>query len=188
MAPARARVRALLRRRTPRSRRPGRSRSPGCPACRRPAGRGAARTRAPRPSARSPTGKTARGELLLRQREQEVRLVLRGIDAALQQIAAGRPRRARRARSGRSRPRRRRSRARARAASRTSGRCCSARTESACGPAAYSSHEVRDDLLVELPLEVHDVVRDVDRRGDAPRVVEVVDASSSCRTTVCPSL
>ena len=94
----------------------------------------AARTRGPRPSARSPTGKTRARQLLLRQREQEIGLILRRIDAAPEQVAVRSRRRARRARSGRSRPRRRRSRARGRAASRTSGRCCSARRAAASGP------------------------------------------------------
>ena len=71
-------------------------------------------------------------QLVLRQREQEVRLILRRIDAALQQVPAGRlvALDARVVAGGDAR--RRRSRARARAAWRTSGRCCSARRGAAC--------------------------------------------------------
>jgi hypothetical protein len=39
--------------------------------------------------------------------------------------------------------------------------------------------EVRNDLLVELPFEVDDVVRDVDGGGDAPRVVEIVERAAA---------
>ena len=45
-------------------------------------------------------------------------------------------------------------------------------------PAAYSLHEVRDDGLGELLLEVDDVVRDADARGDAAGVVQVVDRAA----------
>ena len=76
-------------------------------------------------------------ELLLRQREEEIRLILRRIDAALEQVrpAGLAPRRGR---SGRSPPGVRRAPRRARRAWRTSDRRCSARTESACGRLAYS--------------------------------------------------
>ena len=45
-------------------------------------------------------------------------------------------------------------------------------------PPTYSPDEIRDDLLVELPLEVDDVVRDADAGGDTPRVVQVVDRAA----------
>ena len=53
-------------------------------------------------------------------------------------------------------------------------------------PAAYSRDEVRDDLLVELPLEVHDVVRNVDRRRDAPRVVQIVERAAAAERASAP--
>ena len=71
-------------------------------------------------------------ELILRQREEKIRLILRGIDAALEQVLR-RPLPPRRERSGRSPPGVRRAPRRARRAWRTSDRRCSARTESACG-------------------------------------------------------
>ena len=46
-------------------------------------------------------------------------------------------------------------------------------------PGGVLLHEVRHDLLVELPLEVQDVVRDIDRRRDAPRIVQVVDRAAA---------
>ena len=45
-------------------------------------------------------------------------------------------------------------------------------------PLAYSLHEIRDHLIGELALEVDDVVRDADARGDTPRVVQVVDGAA----------
>ena len=82
---------------------------------------------------RWPTGNTRVRELVLRQREQEIRLVLVRVDAAQQPIPApvlveGDARVV--AGGDRGGVERRR---RARPASRTSGRRCSARTESACG-------------------------------------------------------
>ena len=44
-----------------------------------------------------------------------------------------------------------------------------------------------DDLLVELPLEVQDVVRDVDGRGHAPRVVQVVERAAAAERVRSPS-
>ena len=46
-------------------------------------------------------------------------------------------------------------------------------------PDAYSLHEVRDDRLLKLPLEVHDVVRKADGGCHAPRVVEIVQRAAA---------
>ena len=122
------------------SHRRGRSRSPGSRACPRSRGRGAGRPRGPPPSCGPPSGKRDRGELLLPEPVEEVRLVLVGVDARRAAGSAAHPRsrgpRARRrARSGRSRPRRsRRVGGRVRGAPRTSPRSCSRRTGSASGP------------------------------------------------------
>jgi hypothetical protein len=43
------------------------------------------------------------------------------------------------------------------------------------------ANEVRHHLLVELLLEVDDVVRDVDGRGDAAGVVEIVDRAAAAK-------
>src|SRR4029077_1899082 len=40
-------------------------------------------------------------------------------------------------------------------------------------------HEIRDDLLVELTLEVENVMRDVDRGRDTARVVQIVDRTAA---------
>ena len=131
-------ARASAARRTARSRRRARSRSPGCPACRRPAGLARARMRAPRTCQPADRERRARCSCCLRQRKQEVRLVLARVAAAEQAAPAG-PRIVRRAaRSARWRRSSHQSRPRDRPASRTSGRCCSGCRESACGPAAYS--------------------------------------------------
>ena len=121
-------------------------------------------------------------QLLLREREQEVGLILGRVErrAAARRC---RPSRARCARSARWRGHRRQIRAPARAASKTSGRHCSARTESACGRAVLAD-EVRHHLLVEAALEVHDVVRDADGRRDAPRVVEIVNRAAGAEAAL----
>ena len=41
------------------------------------------------------------------------------------------------------------------------------------------AHEVRDDVLLKLLLEVQDVVRDIDRRGHTPRIVKVVERAAA---------
>ena len=66
-----------------------RSRSRGCPACRPPVVRARARARARWSCRASPTGKHRVRELVLRQREEKVRLILGRIGAALQYVAAG---------------------------------------------------------------------------------------------------
>src|SRR5437773_2519911 len=43
------------------------------------------------------------------------------------------------------------------------------------------ANEVRDDLLVELTLEVENIVRDVDGGGDAPRVVQIVERTTASK-------
>ena len=119
-------------------------------------------------------------ELLLRQREQEIRLILGRIDGAPEQessgrfvaldpgvVAGGHPVRAEPAapigergelqvavavRAGQRRP-----------------------------PRRILPHEVRDDHLFELPLEVDDVVGNLQRGGHAPRVVEIVDRTAAAK-------
>ena len=49
-------------------------------------------------------------------------------------------------------------------------------------PIHVLTHEVRDDLLVELALEVHDVVRNTDGGGDAPSVVQVVERAAAAES------
>src|SRR5215471_17771633 len=48
--------------------------------------------------------------------------------------------------------------------------------------------EVRDDLVVELLLEVHDVVRNADRGRDTPGVVQVVNRAAAAERTLPPGL
>ena len=118
-------------RRTTRSRRRARSRSPGCPACRRPQSE-PARLGAHRRLRERSHRKHARASCSC---VSENRKYDWSLSRSALRLSSHRPlRRARRARSGPSRPARRRTRARARAASRTSGRCCSARTAAASGP------------------------------------------------------
>ena len=64
--------------------------------------------------------------------------------------------------------------------------CCSARTGSACARMLYSRTKFDTTVLVEAVLEIEDVVRDADCRGDAPRVVQVVEgaARAECRPPV----
>ena len=127
-----------------------------------PSARACSRTAA---LSRPPTGNIACGELRLRQREEEVRLVLR-------------PDR-RRASGGtrRSRPRRldagvmaRSRRTRRRAPRRASTSVANFRSPLQCThgigvrPAAYSRTKFEMTVLVELPLEVDDVVGDADAR------------------------
>ena len=45
--------------------------------------------------------------------------------------------------------------------------------------AGVLANEVRDDLLFELLLEVHDVVRDADGRGDASSVGEIIERAAA---------
>jgi hypothetical protein len=46
-------------------------------------------------------------------------------------------------------------------------------------PARVLPHEVRDDGLLELPLEVDDVVGESEDAGDTPRVVEIVERATA---------
>ena len=48
--------------------------------------------------------------------------------------------------------------------------------------------EIRHHLLVELPLEVQDVMRDVDRGRDAPRVVEIVERAAAAERSLSVAL
>src|SRR5207249_1811319 len=44
--------------------------------------------------------------------------------------------------------------------------------------------EIRHHLLVELPLKIEDIVRDVERGGHAPRVVQVVERAATAERAV----
>ena len=46
-------------------------------------------------------------------------------------------------------------------------------------PGGVLTHEIRDDVLVKLPLEVDDVVRNANRRGDAAGVVQIVERAAA---------
>ena len=125
-------------------------------------------------------------ELLLRQREQEIRLILRRIDAAPQQVPPGRlvALDAGVVAGG--------DRVRAEARGAVGERrelqvAVAVRAGQRRPPAAYSRTKFDDDLLVELPLEVQDVVRNVERRGHAPRVVQIVDRAAAAERRSSPS-
>ena len=122
------------------------------------------------------------GELRLREREEKVRLILRRVDAALEHVAAH-PRVVinaaldARVVSGRDR------------VGAEPLRSIDERRELQIAVAVRAgkrrtargvlANEVRHDLLVELPLEVDDVVRDADSRCDAPRIVQIVDRTAA---------
>jgi len=137
-----------------------------------------------RPIAHRKNGAT---ELILRERKQEVRLILCRIRAALQEKAAGRrialdPR----VMAGRhgvgaeaARPIDERGELQVAVAMRAGQRRASRRV---------LADEVRDDLLVELLLEVDDVMRDVDGGGDAPRIVEIVERAAAAERRLAVGL
>ena len=52
--------------------------------------------------------------------------------------------------------------------------------------AGVLAHEVRDHLILELALEIHDVVRDPDARRHAPGIVQVVDRAAGAEADVAP--
>ena len=116
-------------------------------------------------------------ELRLVQREEEVRLILRRVRAALQPVASG---------GGieiHARVVTRRHELRAEPVGAVDERrelqvavAVDARDRRAAG--RILADEVRDDGLGELRLEIDDVVRDADARGHAARVVEVVDRAA----------
>ncbi len=51
-------------------------------------------------------------------------------------------------------------------------------------PGRILADEVRDDMLVELPLEVEDVVRYPDRGRHAPRVVQILNRAAAAERGV----
>jgi len=125
----------------------------------------------------APTGKRAR-ELCLRQREEEIRLILAGIGAALEAISP-----------------RLRVEVHLRVMAGRDGlgpECFGAlherrKLQVAVAVNAWNrrtsrrvlAHEIRDDVLLELALEIDDVVGDPDRARHAPRVVEIVDSAAA---------
>ena len=117
------------------------------------------------------------GELRLRQREEEVRLILGRIGAAQEPILAGRgiPLDAGVMAGGdevgveRLGPRRQRRELQVAVAVHAGNRRAAA---------GVLAHEVRDHLLGELPLEIDDVVGDADAPGHTPGVVQVVDRAA----------
>jgi hypothetical protein len=122
-------------------------------------------------------GKHRVRELILRQREQEIGLILRRIDAALEDVAAGGlvaldPRVV----SSRDEPRPKA------LGARRQGRELQVAVAVHAGdrrPACrVLADEVRHDRLAELPLEVDDVVGNSDLRRDPARVVEIVDRAA----------
>src|SRR5262249_9509986 len=48
-------------------------------------------------------------------------------------------------------------------------------------PRGVLAHEVRDDMLAELLLEIEDVVRDVDRHRNATGVVQILDGAAAAK-------
>jgi hypothetical protein len=116
-------------------------------------------------------------QLLLIQRKEKVRLILGGIGAAFQPVAAG----------GRIEidtcvvSRRHEVGAEALGAGDERGKfqiavAVHARNGRASG--RVLAHEIRDDGVGKLALEIDDVVRDADACGDTPGVVEVVDRAA----------
>ncbi len=132
-------------------------------------------------------GERGARQLVLRQREQEVRLILGRIDPAPEPIAEG---------------------GLISLDARVVSRCHDVGAEAARvlgegrelqvavavrarqrRPAGcVLLHEVRHDLLVELPLEIDDVVGDVDPGGDAPRVVQIVNRAAAAERRLALAL
>jgi hypothetical protein len=136
----------------------------------------------PRIGAHRLLGSIADGEhgvsqLILRQRKQEIRLILGGIDGALEQISARRVTFHACVVSGRDR------------VGAEAGRAIDERRELQVAVAMRAGKgraargvlpdEVRDDLLVELPLEIQDVVWDTDRRCHFPSIVQIVERTAA---------
>jgi len=124
-------------------------------------------------------GERRPGELLLCQREQEVRLVLVAIGAAQQQPAAICSLRDARvmtrgdvlgAKTARTIEERRELQV-----------AVAVRARNGRAARRVFADEVRDDRVLELPLEVEDVVRDAERPGDAPRVVQIVERAAAAK-------
>src|SRR5262249_11822539 len=55
-------------------------------------------------------------------------------------------------------------------------------------PGRVLADEVRDDLRIELPLEIQNVVRDADCRRNAPRVVQVVERAAAAERRLAVAL
>ena len=114
-------------------------------------------------------------ELILRQREEKIRLILRGIDAALEQVlpaglldasvVAGRHQACAKPLG-----------ARGERGELQIAVAVHARNRRAA--AGVLAHEVRHDGLVELPLEIDDVVGNTQLACDSPGVVQVVDGAA----------
>ena len=50
------------------------------------------------------------------------------------------------------------------------------------------AHEVGHDVFIELPLEVHDVVRDVEQGRHAPRIAEIVERAAASERRLAVAL
>ena len=117
-------------------------------------------------------------QLFLREREEKVRLVLRCIHGALEEIAAARRiafhagvvARGHGLGAEPARPLRERGEFEIAVAVRAGQR-------RAAG--CVLVHEIRDHVLFELLFEVEDVVRNPDRRGHAPRIVQIVNRAAA---------
>ena len=57
-----------------------------------------------------------------------------------------------------------------------------------CSPRCVLAYEVRDDVLVKLSLEVHDVMRNVEGRRHAPGVVQIVERTAAAERRLAAGL
>ena len=123
-------------------------------------------------------GEDGARELRLREREQKIRLVLAGIRASLELI-----------RAARARPLDARVVAGRDGIGAEAVRAIEQRRELEVAVAVRAGQgrpagrvladEIADDLLVELPLEVQDVMRDADGRRHPARVVQIVNRAAA---------